>query len=107
MATDGHGQMTRRTFCNGALIMSAGVILLANEVRSQKQGPRETLLAYPPQKIEGAAELIAGSYIYFEYPKSGVVFGPPPRPLDQIVLQVRAGGEVWAVGKRLGGDTNV
>lgn len=28
-----------------------------------------------------------------------VVYGPPPRPLDQIVLQVRAGGEVWAVGK--------
>lgn len=28
-----------------------------------------------------------------------VVYGPPPRPLDQIVLQVRAGGEVWAVGR--------
>jgi Rieske Fe-S protein len=27
-----------------------------------------------------------------------VIYGPPPRPLDQIVLQVRAGGEVWAVG---------
>jgi Rieske Fe-S protein len=31
-----------------------------------------------------------------------VMYGPPPRPLDQIVLQVRAGGEVWAVGKRIG-----
>jgi len=35
-----------------------------------------------------------------------VVYGPPPRPLDQIVLQVRAGGEVWAVGRRTGGDLN-
>jgi Rieske Fe-S protein len=36
-------------------------------------------------------------------PRTGyVMFGPPPRPLDQIVLQVRAGGEVWAVGKRIG-----
>lgn len=35
-----------------------------------------------------------------------VVYGPPPRPLDQIVLQIRAGGEVWAVGTRLGGDFN-
>jgi Rieske Fe-S protein len=33
-----------------------------------------------------------------------VVYGPPPRPLDQIVLQVRAGGELWAVGRRTGGD---
>ena len=31
-----------------------------------------------------------------------VVYGPPPRPLDQIVLQVQAGGEVWAVGKTIG-----
>lgn len=28
-----------------------------------------------------------------------VIFGPPRRPLDQIVLQVRAGGQIWAVGK--------
>ncbi len=31
-----------------------------------------------------------------------VMYGPPPQPLDQIVLQMRAGGEVWAVGKRIG-----
>jgi Rieske Fe-S protein len=35
-----------------------------------------------------------------------VVLGPPPRPLDQIVLQVRAGGEVWAVGKRFGSNNH-
>jgi Rieske Fe-S protein len=34
-----------------------------------------------------------------------VLFGPPRRPLDQIVLQMRAGGQLWAVGKRIG-DSN-
>ncbi len=28
-----------------------------------------------------------------------VLYGPPLRPLGLIVLQVRAGGEVWAVGR--------
>ena len=28
-----------------------------------------------------------------------VIYGPPPKPLDQILLQMRAGGELWAVGK--------
>jgi Rieske Fe-S protein len=35
-----------------------------------------------------------------------VVYGPPLRPLDQIMLQMRAGGELWAVGRRTGGDLN-
>ncbi len=35
-----------------------------------------------------------------------VMYGPPPRPLDQIVLHIRAGGEVWAVGKRIGSATS-
>jgi Rieske Fe-S protein len=33
-----------------------------------------------------------------------VLNGPPPRPLDLIVLQVLAGGEVWAVGRRVSGS---
>lgn len=32
-----------------------------------------------------------------------VLHGPPTQPLDQIVLQMRAGGAVWAVGRRIGG----
>ena len=31
-----------------------------------------------------------------------VMYGPPPRPLDHIVLQMRAGGQVWAIGKSVG-----
>ncbi|MGH8527813.1 MAG: ubiquinol-cytochrome c reductase iron-sulfur subunit [Gammaproteobacteria bacterium] len=34
-----------------------------------------------------------------------VMYGPPPRPLDQIMLQVRAGGEIWAVGRTVGTST--
>ena len=33
-----------------------------------------------------------------------VMYGPPQRPLDQVVLQMRGGGEVWAVGKRIGSN---
>lgn len=31
-----------------------------------------------------------------------VLYGPPPRPLDEIVLEMR-GAEVWAVGRKAGG----
>ena len=30
-----------------------------------------------------------------------VMFGPPRRPLDEIVLEMRAGGHLWAVGKSI------
>lgn len=36
-----------------------------------------------------------------------VMFGPPRRPLDIVALQVRAGGQIWAVGKSVGRDTEV
>ena len=31
-----------------------------------------------------------------------VLFGPPVRPLNPIVLELRAGGQLWAVGKGFG-----
>jgi len=36
-----------------------------------------------------------------------VLYGPPRQPLDQIILQVRAGGQIWAVGRGIGRDQNV
>lgn len=36
-----------------------------------------------------------------------VIFGPPRRPLDEIILQVRAGGQLWAVGKSFGREGEV
>ena len=35
------------------------------------------------------------------------MFGPPRRPLDTIHLQMRAGGELWAVGKSFGRDGDI
>lgn len=35
------------------------------------------------------------------------MFGPPRRPLDEIVLQVRAGGLIWAVGKTSGRNSEL
>jgi Rieske Fe-S protein len=34
-------------------------------------------------------------------PQSGsVLYGPPLKSLESIILQIRAAGEVWAIGKR-------
>jgi Rieske Fe-S protein len=150
-------QMPRRTFCNRLLLTSAGITLAASALRSQPQNHHDTLLVYPPVKIEGAERVLPGSFLYFNYPRANdpavlvraqdgeylaysrkcahlgcsvdfdsarrclacpchrgaydartgyVIYGPPPRPLDQIVLQMRAGGELWAVGRRSGGELN-
>ena len=36
-----------------------------------------------------------------------VMLGPPRRPLDEIVLQVRAGGALWAIGRTFGRNTQM
>lgn len=36
-----------------------------------------------------------------------VMYGPPRRPLDEIILQVRAGGQLWATGKSFGREGEV
>ena len=146
-------QITRRTFCNELLLTSTGIALTARSVVGETLSPQDSMLAYSPVKIDGAAELLPGSSLYFEYPTRNdpavlfrssegeyaafsrkcshagcsvefdgarqclkcpchlgafdtrvgyVVFGPPKRPLDQIVLQMRAGGQVWAIGKIIG-----
>ncbi len=40
----------------------------------------------------------------FDVRTGNVLYGPPPRQLDKIVLEVREGGEVYAVGRKAGGD---
>lgn len=143
-------QITRRTFCNGALIASSALVLHANGLTATATPQHNKAVAYPPLKIEGAERVLPGSYMYFNYPSHNdeavlvrgqdgeyvaysrkcahlgcsvdfnsarrclvcpchrgaydartgfVIFGPPPQPLAAIVLQIRAGGQVWAVGK--------
>jgi len=148
-------QINRRTFCNRLLLTSTVLMVGVDNAVSEAATAQESLLAYPPTKIQGAEKLIVGSSLYFDYPTRKdpavllrlsegqyaafsrkcshagcsvefdvagrclkcpchrgaydsrigyVMYGPPQRPLDQIALQVRAGGEVWAVGKCIGNN---
>lgn len=38
----------------------------------------------------------------FDAKTGNVLYGPPPRPLDSIKLELRADGEVWAIGRDAG-----
>jgi Rieske Fe-S protein len=143
---------TRRAFCADLLLTSSGLILAAPTV-SKVVAAQDSMVAYPPRKIEGAETLMPGSGLYFNYPTrndpalllrstdgeyraysrrcshagcsvefdgprrcltcpchngaydarmGNVMFGPPRRPLDEIVLHMRAGGQIWAIGKSFG-----
>lgn len=145
---------TRRAFCTDLMLTSAGLVLVTSN--AAKATTQDSMIAYPPRKIDGAETLLPGTSIYFNYPTRNdpavlvrssdgeykaysrrcshagcsvefdaasrclkcpchygtydtrmgyVMFGPPRRPLDEIVLQVRAGGYVWAVGKNFGRNT--
>jgi arsenite oxidase small subunit len=148
---------TRRGFCTDLMLTATGLVLAAPIV-TKVVAAQDSMVAYPPRKIEGAETLVPGSSFYFNYPTRNdpavllrssegeyraysrrcshagcsvefdaprrcltcpchngaydarmghVMFGPPPRPLDEIVLQVRAGGHIWAVGKNFGRNTEM
>jgi Rieske Fe-S protein len=145
-------QTTRREFCGELLLTSTGLMLAAT-AGMQVAAAQDSMVAYPPRKIEGAEVLLPGSSLYFNYPTRNdpavllrfsegeyraysrrcshagctvdfdppsrclkcpchrgtfdarlgyVMFGPPRRSLDEIVIEVRAGGHIWAVGKSFG-----
>lgn len=148
---------TRRAFCTGLIVSSAGLVLASPNV-SEVVAAQESLVAYPPRKIEGAETLLPGSSLYFNYPTRNdpavlfrssegefraysrrcshagcsvdvdasnrclkcpchqgtfdarmghVMFGPPRRPLEEIILQMRAGGQLWAIGKSFRRDAEL
>jgi Rieske Fe-S protein len=143
-------RVTRRTFCN-ELLLTTGVVLVTPAV-AKAAVMQDSMVAYPPKKIDGAEALLPGSSLYFDYPTRNdpavllrtsdgdykaysrrcshagcsvefdgrrrcltcpchhgaydermgyVMYGPPRRPLDEIVLQMRAGNQIWAVGRSL------
>ena len=47
-------QINRRTFCNELLLTSTGIALTARTVVGESLSPQDSMLAYPPMKIEGA-----------------------------------------------------
>lgn len=147
---------TRRAFCTDVLITSTGLMLAAPATNIL--AAQDSMVAYPPRKIDGAELLLPGYGLYFNYPTRNdpavlvrfneseyraysrrcshagcsvdydapsrclkcpchqgaydarmgdVMFGPPRRPLDEIILEVRAGGHLWAVGKSFGRNTEI
>jgi Rieske Fe-S protein len=141
----------RRAFCADLLLTSTALMLAASNVTKAKAG-QDSMVVYPPRKIEGAELLLPGTSLYFNYPTMNdpavllrlneseyraysrrcshagcsvevdrqsrcltcpchrgsydarlghVMFGPPKRPLDEIVLDMRAGGHIWAIGKSI------
>jgi len=150
-------QTSRRGFCADLLLTSTGLVLAA-PTTTKVLAAQDSMVAYPPRKIESAETLLPGSSLYFDYPTRNdpavllrssegeyraysrrcshagcsvefdaprrclkcpchqgaydtrmgyVMFGPPRRPLDEIVLQVRSGGQVWAIGKSFGRNTEM
>jgi Rieske Fe-S protein len=143
---------SRRGFCTDLLLTATGLVLAAPTV-TKVVASQDSMVAYPPRRIEGAETLALGSSLYFNYPTRNdpavllrssegeyraysrrcshagcsvdfdaprkcltcpchngafdarmgyVMFGPPRRPLDEIVLMMRAGGQIWAIGKSFG-----
>lgn len=155
-STDEPSHTTRRTFCAGLMLTSAGLVLA--RPAQTKAATAQDVIAYPPRRIEGAEMLLPGYSLYFNYPTRNdpavllrssdgeytafsrrcthagcsvdfdpsskclkcpchrgtfdarlgyVMFGPPQRPLDGIILQMRAGGQLWAIGKSFGREGEV
>ncbi len=42
----------------------------------------------------------------FDAKSGNVLYGPPPRPLDRVIIEVKENGEVWSVGREAGGNEN-
>lgn len=132
--------------------------MLAAPAVAEGVAAQDSMVRYPPRKIEGAETLLPGRSLYFNYPtrndpavllRSGdgeyraysrrcshagcsvdfdpssrclrcpchygtfdgrmgnVMFGPPRRPLDVIIIEMRAGGNIWAIGKSPGSNAEI
>ena len=154
---NGSAHTTRRAFCTDLLLTSTGLVLAA-PTTAKILAAQDSMVAYPPRKIENSEMLLPGSSLYFNYPTRNdpavllrssegefraysrrcshagctvdfdapsrclkcpchqgafdsrmghVMFGPPRRSLVEIVLQVRAGGHVWAIGKSFRRNTEM
>jgi Rieske Fe-S protein len=152
--SDEPSHTSRRAFCTN-LMLATGLMAV---VPITGAAAKDSTVAYPARKIEGAETLLPGGSLYFNYPTRNdpaillrssdgeykaysrrcshagcsvdfdpsarcltcpchrgafdarmgyVMFGPPRRPLDEIILQVRAGGYVWATAKHFGSETEL
>ena len=59
--------ITRRAFCTDLLLTSTGLVLVAPTV-TKVVAAQDSMVKYPPRKIEGAEALLPGFSLYFNYP---------------------------------------
>ena len=62
---------TRRAFCTDLLLTSTALVLAAPTV-TEVMAAQDSMVAYPPRKIEGAETLLSGSGLYFNYPTRSI-----------------------------------
>ena len=80
---------SRRTFCTGLMLTSTGVVLAGPTV-AKALPAQDSMVAYPPRKIDGAELLLPGSGLYFNYPGRN----------DPAVLVHTSEGEYRAYSRR-------
>lgn len=82
-------QTTRRAFCTGLIVSSAGLVLTPPD-GNKVIAAQDSMVAYPPRRIEGAETLLPGSILYFNYPTRN----------DPAVLLRSTDGEYRAYSRR-------
>jgi len=82
---------TRRAFCTDLLLTSTALVLGAPTV-TKVMAAQDSMVAYPPRKIDGAETLLSGSCLYFNYPTRN----------DPAVLLRSNEGEYRAYSRRFG-----
>lgn len=80
---------TRRGFCTDLMLTATGLVLAAPTV-TKVVAAQDSMVAYPPRKIEGAEMLVLGSSLYFNYPTRN----------DPAVLLRSSEGEYRAYSRR-------
>ena len=81
--------MSRRGFCGSMLITGAGLAAAGQIVRAAG-GRQSRVVAHPPMKIDGAAGLLPGSALFFNY----------PRPFDAAILARTDDGNYYAYSQK-------
>ena len=80
--------VTRRGFCNRLLMTSAAIVVAANCESSVAASASPS--AYPVIKIDGAAAMVPGSFLLFNYPSRN----------DPAILVRTADGSFYAHGRK-------
>jgi hypothetical protein len=86
---NGTTHTTRRAFCTDLMLTSTGLVLAA-ATTTKILAAQDSMVAYPPRKIENAETVLPGSGLYFNYPTRN----------DPAVLLRSSEGEYRAYSRR-------